>query len=195
MVRKYRSILYISLTLTIIVSIIICFFVSNLSRRNNFKENKLKNGLIVTYYSSQHIRIKNILPLSDELGIGLNNKSVENGGYGYIKFSIKNINEKGTDYRIYVKNDSSEKNISDQLIKVYLTDDNDNIYEGYDKDNIPSYSDLTALSSKPFARQVYSGHIDGKTEEKFILRSWLSDEYEIKNEEELFDFDVFVESK
>lgn len=196
MMKKYRSILYISLTLTVIVSLMICFFISNFNNRKNINENKLKNGLIVTYYSSQHVCIKNILPLSDELGTSLNNKSVEKNGYGYIRFSIKNNNKKASNYRIYIKkNDVSSKIIADKYIKFCLTNEYNKSYDGYDKSNIPSYSDLLALSSKPLGRLIYSGRIDGESEKVFILRSWLSDEYEIKEDEELFDFDIFVESK
>ena len=54
------------------------------------ENNKQNEGLTVTFHSTQHICIKNILPMSDELGMKLDNKSVEYGGYGFVKFSIKN---------------------------------------------------------------------------------------------------------
>jgi hypothetical protein len=65
----------------------------------------------------------------------------------------------------------------------------------FSDDVIPNYSDLFSLTNKPKARLIYSGSIDAGKEEDFVLRSWLSDEYEINDDKEAFSFDVFVEAK
>ena len=196
MIKKNRSILYISLTVLFIVCIVCYFGIIKLNNNHKIKESKLKSGMIVTFNASQHISIKNILPMSDELGVRLNNKSVERGGYGFIKFSVKNKNNKKSKYKIYImKTDSDSYEIDDKYIRFYLTDGDNNTIDGYDPENINSYTDLIALSSKPLGRLIYNGELESEEEKTFILRAWLSDEYMLKDEEEFFDFDIFVESK
>ena len=103
---------------------------------------------------------------------------------------------KKSKYKIYImKTDSDSYEIDDKYIRFYLTDGDNNTIDGYDPENINSYTDLIALSSKPLGRLIYNGELESEEEKTFILRAWLSDEYMLKDEEEFFDFDIFVESK
>lgn len=196
MLKKNRSILYITLTIVFIILVVGCFYFLRYKKIHLIDESKEKNGLVVTFNSSQHISLKNILPMSDELGMGLNNKSVERGGYGYIMFSVKNQNSKKTNYKIYIdKNESEFDLIDEKFINFYLTDENNNSIGLFENENVINYSDLNALSSKPFARLIYDDILDSNEEKHFILRTWLSDEYEMIDKNETFDFDIFVESQ
>jgi len=196
MFRKNRSILYISFTFLIILCLIVLFCVFFIREDRVFRDNSENVGLITTYSSSQHVEIKNILPIADELGVIVNGKSVEAGSYGFLQFSIKNNNKKNTKYRVYIIKELNESfNISDRYIKFCLTDSNNILLDNYDIKNLPTYSDLFSLNDKPGARLIYSGTLDTNQEKEFILRSWLSDKYEITDDEESFSFDVFVEAK
>ena len=132
--------------------------------------------------------------MSSELGKSLNSKSVEDGGYGYLKFSVKNKNQKDTNYRIYIIKNDDTNFIDGSYINFYLSDYDDVPITGYEN-KVFKYSDLYALNDKPNARLIYNGTLGKNEEEYFVLRSWLSDDYKIQDEEELFSYDVFIESK
>ena len=196
MVKKNRSILYISLAIIMIAFIASGFFVS-IMLRNNEKASELnKSKLEVSFSSASHIELKNILPLSDELGKKLDNGSVEDKAYGFLKFSVLNKRSKSVKYNIYImKTETGSKAINDKYIKFYLTNNENIAIKDFNKGRIPTYLDLVSLSSKPAARLIYSGNLGGNEKQEFILRSWVSDFYNMSDEDELFGFDVFVESK
>lgn len=195
MKKKNKSILFISLSMVMLFFILSGFLVS-LILKSEEKNMSNKDGLEVIYNSSQNIGLKNILPMSDDLGKKLNDQSVEKGGYGYLSFTVKNRSDKRLDYNIYIiKNDDNENKINDKFIKFYLTDKSNNPMEGYNKNVVPTYLDLVSMSSLPAGRIIYSDSLEGNQEKSFILRSWISDFYNMVEEEELFDFDVFVKSK
>lgn len=196
MLSKNRSVLYVSLTIFFVLCVI-CFFIFFSLKKSYFlKNNKQNEGLTVTFHSTQHICIKNILPMSDELGMKLDNKSVEYGGYGFVKFSIKNKNKGQSKYRIYiVKTDTNKNLIEDKYINFYLTDSDNVAIGNYVDNNVISYTDMYSLSSKPLGRLIYSGTLNGMEEKSLILRAWLSDEYILSDKDEFFDFDIFVDSE
>lgn len=195
MKKKNKSILFISLTIIMFLFVVSGFFVSFILKKQDQNMSN-RDGLEVIFNSSQNIELKNILPMSDDLGKKLNDQSVEKGGYGYLNFSVKNRSDKKIEYNIYiVKNDDSKNRINDKFIKFYLTDKNNNPVGDYNKNVVPTYLDLLSMSSLPAGRIVYSDVLDGNQEKSFILRSWVSDFYNMVEDEESFDFDVFVKSK
>ena len=94
------------------------------------------------------------------------------------------------DYDIYLIKKNNEKEIKENYIKFYLTDEADNPLEGYKQNSVPTYNDLLSLVNLPAARSLYSGSLKGRETQKVILRSWLSDSYAVSNEERSFSFDV-----
>ena len=194
MKKKNKSILFISLTIIMFFFVISGLVVSLKLGEQDQSVNKDK--LEVVFNSSQNVELKNILPMSDELGKKLNNQSVEKSGYGYLNITVKNRSNKKLEYNIYIiKNADTDSKINDKFIKFYLTDKSNNPVGNYGKNVVPTYLDLLSMSSLPAGRIIYSDTLEENQEKSFILRSWVSDFYNMVEEEESFDFDVFVKSK
>ena len=141
MKKKNKSILFISLTIIMFFFVISGLVVSLKLGEQDQSVNKDK--LEVVFNSSQNVELKNILPMSDELGKKLNNQSVEKSGYGYLNITVKNRSNKKLDYNIYIiKNADTDSKINDKFIKFYLTDKSNNPVGNYGKNVVPTYLDL-----------------------------------------------------
>ena len=55
MIKKNRSMLYISLTIIFIISVFVLFFSLRVNGYVKSKENEQKKGLQITFQSSQHV--------------------------------------------------------------------------------------------------------------------------------------------
>ena len=90
----------------------------------------------------------------------------------------------------------NEKQISENYVKFYLTDMNDEAFDGFQGNLIPTFHDFSYISNKPSSKLLFSDSLSKKGEEKkYRLRVWLSDRYVISFDEEWFSVDVDVISK
>ena len=173
-----------------LVSILFVFFYFNRGKSED------KNQLVSTSFKeSQTIILKNTLPISDELGRNIDGVGTEEGIQGYVVMSIQNNTDKDVNYDIYITKKEIEKEIKENYIKLYLTDEADNPLEGYEQNSVPTYNDMFSLVDFPAARLLYNGSLKGRENRKVVLRAWLSDSYAVSNEEKSFTFDVNVRAK
>ena len=173
-----------------LVSILFVFFYFNRGKSED------KNQLVSTSFKeSQTIILKNTLPISDELGRNIDGVGTEEGIQGYVVMSIQNNTDKDVNYDIYITKKEIEKEIKENYIKLYLTDEADNPLEGYEQNSVPTYNDIFSLVDFPAARLLYNGSLKGRENRKVVLRAWLSDSYAVSNEEKSFTFDVNVRAK
>ena len=121
---------------------------------------------------SNTVIIKNIISVSEDFG---KNISEENGGaFGYLKFSVTNKTTEKRDFQIYItKNDVASKEINSNYITFYLTDSDDNPFDNYTGNKLPTYNDL-----------------DVKEKKNFTLRVWIDDSYLVVGDEEIFSFEI-----
>ncbi len=130
--------------------------------------------------NSNGVELMNAIPIDDVTGKKLTNSDKAKGiNQGYFDFSIR---ASGTSagkikYQIYatLENDS---NMDTKYIKVYLTDDKNNPYRGYDSD-VPVFSSLDKYSSQKNSKILYSDEINVKEDviKRFRLRLWVAKDY------------------
>ncbi len=163
-----------------------------------YNQNKEKNKkpLLVKFNPFEVIYFTNKLPLSDTLGKEMDSKNINSNIQGYTNVLIKNSNDFSVEYDIYLtKNDIKYNQIKENYVKLYLTDSKDNPCNGYEKNKVPSYSDLLYLSDRPNSKLLYHGFLDKNSSKSFKIRSWLSDSYVIADYIEAFSAEINVRIK
>ena len=149
----------------------------------------------IVYELDDYITIKNKLPLSDAIGKQYDGSLVEEGTESYIEFSIVNEDDDLALYEIFLtRNHITPREIKENYIKLYLTDEDDQPVIGFDKNRLPVFSDLPYLIDKPSSKLLYTDIIEGHSTKKYRLRAWLSDSYSISSLPETFQFEVDVKN-
>lgn len=149
----------------------------------------------IVYELDDYITIKNKLPLSDAIGKKYDGSLVEEGTESFIEFSIVNEDDDLALFEIYLtRNHITPREIKENYIKLYLTDEYDQPVIGFDKNRLPVYSELPYLIDKPSSKLLYSDILDGHSTKKYRLRAWLSDSYSISSLPETFQFEVGVKN-
>lgn len=185
----FQSILIVILSLVIFILIIAGYM-----KINEFR--KLSYRVDAKFLNTDIVELNNKLPLSDEIGKNYNGTGMEKEVEGYSIFTVSNPNDRKVNYEIYItKMDIEKDEIKSNYIKFYLTDDNNNPLDGYEKNKIKSYHDLYSLSDKPGSRLIYKGSLVSSASKNFILRTWVSDTYAFNKKEEGFKFDIDVRIK
>lgn len=178
----YRKIVLVLLFLCIIMTVFLIF-----------KTKSFSKPLIVNI-DPNDIVIDSTLPISDTLGKSIEKNKLQNNIQGYVEISIKNPNDKKVPFKISItRKDLEDKQIDDSHVKLYLTDYNNVPLKGFEKNLIPSFYDLKVLVDKPDSKLLYKGQIDKNSEEKYILRIWVSDTYMFSNKLEKISFKVNVD--
>ena len=138
---------------------------------------------------SNTVIIKNIISVSEDFG---KNISEENGGaFGYLKFSVTNKTTEKRDFQIYItKNDVASKEINSNYITFYLTDSDDNPFDNYTGNKLPTYNDFKYIKDKADSKSIYTGTLDVKEKKNFTLRVWIDDSYLVVGDEEIFSFEI-----
>ena len=152
------------------------------------KINSLTTGYLSLNYTnndSNIVTLANSLPVSDEIG----KYDIASGEL--FEFSVSNDFMKNINYKIIIEEIVSEVNID--YLKVYLTDDNNNILGQLNDDvNVLSSFETTDLANE---RVIYNGVLTGKDDvKKFKLKVWVSDDYlKVSDKPVTFSFKVSVE--
>ena len=143
--------------------------------------------------SHNNIKFNNSLPISDSLGKEMTYSKANKDIQGFSEITISNPNEDKMSYTLVItKKNSSESQINDNYVKMFLTDNNNNPIKGFEKEMIPSFSDLKIFHNDDMKRILYKDIIKKGEEKKFILRSWISDSYAISSQIEECSFVVEV---
>lgn len=185
---NYKYILYLVciIFLLFFLSIGIILFVKNYT---GFFGPKVSEDDVIYKSDSNTVIIKNILSVEDQFGKTIMD---DNGGsYGYLEFSVENTQDTKRNYQIYVtKNVVFQKEINSKYMRFYLTDDSDNALGVYQNGKLPSYVDLKFIKDSPNNKLIYSGTLEAKETQDFRLRVWISSNYIITNDEEVFSFKI-----
>ena len=152
------------------------------------KINSLTTGYLSLNYTnsdSNIVTLANSLPISYEVG----KYDITSGKL--FEFSVSNDFMKNINYKIIIEEIVSEVDI--EYLKVYLTDDNNNILGQLNDDvNVLSSFETTDLANE---RVIYNGVLTGKDDvKKFKLKVWVSDDYlKVSDKPVTFSFKVSVE--
>lgn len=152
------------------------------------KINSLTTGYLSLNYTnsdSNIVTLANSLPISDEVG----KYDITSGKL--FEFSVSNDFMKNINYKIIIEEIVSEVDI--EYLKIYLTDDNNNILGQLNDDvNVLSSFETTDLANE---RVIYNGVLTGKDDvKKFKLKVWVSDDYlKVSDKPVTFSFKVSVE--
>ena len=152
------------------------------------KINSLTTGYLSLNYTnsdSNIVTLANSLPISDEVG----KYDITSGEL--FEFSVSNDFMKNINYKIIIEEIVSEVDI--EYLKIYLTDDNNNILSQLNDDvNVLSSFETTDLANE---RVIYNGILTGKDDvKKFKLKVWVSDDYlKVSDKPVTFSFKVSVE--
>lgn len=152
------------------------------------KINSLTTGYLSLNYTnsdSNIVTLANSLPISDEVG----KYDITSGEL--FEFSVSNDFMKNINYKIIIEEIVSEVDI--EYLKIYLTDDNNNILSQLNDDvNVLSSFETTDLANE---RVIYNGILTGKGDvKKFKLKVWVSDDYlKVSDKPVTFSFKVSVE--
>lgn len=151
------------------------------------------NALEINYLSdNKELVVSNSLPMTDEVGVLINNNNSIDGTTGYIEFQIKsNVDEK-VKYELYLTKDTYDLEVPVKFVKVYLTDGNNNELEYFTKSNVPTFYDLRLASTNAGGKLIYSGYLKNKGSQNFKLRMWVADTYELTAEEIKFSAELNV---
>ncbi len=146
---------------------------------------------------SNGIELVNAIPIDDNVGKNLTNSDKAHGiNQGYFDFSVKasGKSNKKVKYDVYATLENGS-NMDNKYIKVYLTDDNNNPYEGY-TDQIPVFDDLSQYGSDSKSKKLYSGSIIAKDTNvhKFRLRLWVAKDYSDASTSKTFKMKINVKA-
>lgn len=183
--------------LGVIVLLFIIFILGILIFKHSTSSNNTNNvvnseDLSVNFKDNSKIEIKNILPVSDTLGITFDGSGTADGIQGYSEFTVENLGSSKSNYEIYITKIDNDNEINGNYVKFYLTDDEDVAFDNFNSNILPTYNKLSSLSNKPDSKLLYSGTINSNDKINFKLRVWLSDSYAVSDDLEVFDFEIFV---
>lgn len=174
------------LPIIIIVSVIaVCamFLMNNLPFNDSHLDVDLKDEKIV---------LNNSLLLTDTMGKNLNLDNLKVGTTGYTEFEIKSKVDEKIKFEVYLLKEDAEPEVPLQFIKVYLTDENDNVIDGFDGASVPTFYDLKVSNVNLNGKLLYSGSFKNKESKKFKLRMWVADTYELTPSESIFSVKLKV---
>lgn len=177
---------YFTPVLLVIAIIVICMVI--LLENLPFDNSALNVNL-----STEKIVVNNELLLTDSAGKILSLENVKSGITGFVEFEVTSTVNKKVKYEIYLTKEDSEKEVSSKFVKVFLTDENDNAINGFDKASIPTYYDLSIAKGVSSGKLLYSGTLRNKATEKFKLRMWVADTYEMSLDGKMFSVKLNID--
>ena len=195
MINNYKKQMFLTLLLIFILFCVVFCFIFLLKDNPTKKDNNF--DLSVKYLNNiDSVTIENILPINDIVGKKLDGKGTKEGTQGYLEFTLKSNSSNEVGYKIIVDadNKSKENIIDDKYIKLYLTDFNDVAYDGYNKNDVPTFLDLFVDENAPSDKILYQGTIDSNKKQYFRLRVWLANDYILSDtNEEKFSVKLRIE--
>lgn len=169
----------------VLFSVLICFV--PMIFKNNLNDVSLVDV-------TDDILLKNSLPLTDISGKTLDAGNVRKEFLNEIAFSIKGIGDedKAVKYEICLINEVTGEEISNNYVKIYLTDNDNKPFNFYNENAVPVYQSLKISESSAEGKVIYSDIIKGKEIRKFKLRVWLSDAYILNETDRYFSAKIVV---
>lgn len=190
MVKKYPIVIVV---LFILLAFFFIFFIKILLSNKDYSYDLIQ----VDYKTSKIIHIKNKLPVSDKIGKSFTGEGTSDGIQGYIELSLTNPNTVSVSYDIILTEDLNleSSRINSNYIKIYLTDNNDIPFDGFNSRKIPTFHELGVLKDKPESRLLYRGYLNPEEVKNIKLRVWLSDSYSISASSSSKEKEFYAEIK
>jgi hypothetical protein len=160
-----------------VVVICILFLLDNLPYDNN---------AIDVNMDKQKIIISNSYLMSDDLGKKISIDNVIDGTTGYVDFNVESKVDGKVKYEVVLVKEDSFPELDMKFIKVFLTDNKDNVMYNSKFSNVPTYYELRVSDTDPSGKVIYSGYLKNKESKSFRLRMWTSDTHEIVAEKKIF---------
>lgn len=190
--HKQATILFIVMILLLLVFLAGVYILKNNILNSSQKEIN-NHDISLKFVEENAITIANMLPISDAVGKRIQSKGDKEGVQGYFDFIVQSQVSEKINYEIYLTRKSFDKEIEPNYVKLYLTDAvDDKPVAGYDKNRVPTYSDLRVSTNNLNGRRLYFGSLSNKESKKFRLRMWLSDTYVLTAEEKKFAVKINV---
>ena len=175
--------------LIVVIDLAIVLYRNNNDVAKNYNDNT--SAINIEFVQDNKVIVTNKLPLTDIVGKKLQ-YDAESENQSYLDFNIISDSNEQVNYEIYIEKLEVDNEIDSHYVKIYLTDDKDEPYEGFDSNASPTYFDLRVSNIKPSARKLYSGVLDEGKTQKFRVRVWVSDSYVVKKDVESFSFEIKV---
>lgn len=175
--------------LAFIIFIIVFVFVFN---NKHYDDSVLSLNYLL---NDGEVIIGNSLPITDEVGKAISIDNYKAGTMEYVEFEVKSNVDGNVKYEVYLTKGESEIEVPVKFVKVYLTDSNDKVLKYFDESKVPTYYDLKLAETDPSGKLIYSGTIKNKGSQKFKLRMWVADTYELTPEEVNFSAKLNVKVK
>ena len=194
--KKYEKfILSGALILLLIVSVVGITYAVFSYQREGEKNNVITTGSIIFTYTetTNGINLQNAMPTSDEIGKKLE-RSENNEGYFDFNVSCSLAGTSRINYEVYATKLNVENPLSEEYVKMYLTDGTtDQPILGYDND-VPTYYSLKDSTVASGSKTLYTGSFTNSGVQSFRLRMWLSDQYTLTNQSNDFKIKVNVKA-
>ena len=191
--KNIKIILSIVLILLLMISVVgITYAIFTYSKEGEVKNTVRTGNLTFSYVeTSSGISIENAMPISDEVG-----KKLDSSENGYFDFNVscKIAGTSIIQYEVYAKKQEVKNEIEEKNVKIYLTDGtSDQPLSGYDVE-VPTYNSLKNSLSDQEGKQLYYGSFTSSGVQKFRLRMWLKEEYNVPATGEQFKIKVNVDA-
>ena len=184
-----------ALVLLLIVSVVGITYAVFSYQREGEKNNVITTGSIIFTYTetTNGINLQNAMPTSDEVGKKLE-RSENNEGYFDFNVSCSLAGTSRINYEVYATKLNVENPLSEEYVKMYLTDGaTDQPILGYDND-VPTYYSLKDSTVASGSKTLYTGSFTNSGVQSFRLRMWLSDQYTVTDQSNDFKIKVNVKA-
>lgn len=184
-----------ALILLLIVSVVGITYAVFSYQREGEKNNVITTGSIIFTYTetTNGINLQNAMPISDEVGKKLE-RSENNEGYFDFNVSCSLAGTTRINYEVYATKLNVENPLSEEYVKMYLTDGTtDQPILGYDND-VPTYYSLKDSTVASGSKTLYTGSFTNSGVQSFRLRMWLSDQYTVTDQSNDFKIKVNIKA-
>lgn len=184
-----------ALILLLIVSVVGITYAVFSYQREGEKNNVITTGSIIFTYTetTNGINLQNAMPISDEVGKKLE-RSENNEGYFDFNVSCSLAGTARINYEVYATKLNVENPLSEEYVKMYLTDGTtDQPILGYDND-VPTYYSLKDSTVASGSKTLYTGSFTNSGVQSFRLRMWLSNQYTVTDQSNDFKIKVNIKA-
>ena len=190
----------VSLTM-LFVTIVGVTYAAFLYTKKGTKENELTTGSISFVYNetSNGVTLTNAFPMTDEEGKTMSAKSENDNGYFDFNVTSTIGGDISIPYFVYAVDITGEveNKLSEDYVKIYLTDQEDKPLAGYDTE-VPLYSDLNNINAQGVeglevqGKSLYQNTFIESGVHEYRLRIWVADTYKNSDKAETFKIRVDV---
>jgi hypothetical protein len=105
--------------------------------------------------------------MSDDLGKKISIDNVIDGTTGYVDFNVESKVDGKVKYEVVLVKEDSFPELDMKFIKVFLTDNKDNVMYNSKFSNVPTYYELRVSDTDPSGKVIYSGYLKNKESKSF----------------------------